>query len=67
MDTGFNLSIEMSRLTRVRTAELSRDQIVGRERGQRKTIFPTQLTASRIGNLTRLIVTLATYDDHTSV
>ena len=28
-------------------------------------IFPVQLTTSRIGNLTRLILTLAVYDDHT--
>ena len=27
-------------------------------------IFPVQLTTSRIGNLTRLILTLATCDDH---
>ena len=30
-------------------------------------IFPVQLTTSRIGNLTRLILTLAKYDDHTYV
>ena len=31
-------------------------------------IFPVQLTASRIGNLTRLIhITLATCDDHTYI
>ena len=29
-------------------------------------LFPVQLTTSRIGNLTRLIHTLAIYDDHTS-
>ena len=30
-------------------------------------IFPVQLTTSRIGNLTRLILTLATCDDHTYI
>ena len=30
-----------------------------------KIIFPVQLTTSRIGNLTRLILTLAICDDHT--
>ena len=43
------------------TAEpVSRDQILRRERGQGNIlIFPVQLTTSRIGNLTRLIHTLA--------
>ena len=49
----------MSRLTRDGTVEtVSRDQILRHERGQGK-IFPVQLTTSRIGNLTRLIYTLA--------
>ena len=53
------ISMEMSRLTRDGTAELvSRDQILRRERGQ-GNIFPVQLTKCRIGNLTRLIHTLA--------
>ena len=30
-------------------------------------IFPVQLTTSRIDNLTRLILTIATYDDHTYI
>ena len=30
-------------------------------------IFPVQLTTSRIGNLTRLILTLAICDDHTYI
>ena len=30
-------------------------------------IFPVQLTTSRIGNLTRLILTLARCDDHTYI
>ena len=46
----------MSRLTRDGTAEpASRDQILGRERGQGNIHFPVQLTTSRIGNLIRLI------------
>ena len=60
----------MSRLARNGTAEpVSRDQILGRERGDREIcIFPVQLTTSRIGNLTRLILTLAIIcDSHTYV
>ena len=50
----------MSRLTRDGTAEpVSRDQILRHERGQEILFFPVQLTTSRIGNLTRLIHTLA--------
>ena len=46
----------MSRLTRDGTAEsVSRDQIVRRERGQGMLIFPVQLTARRIGNLTAVV------------
>ena len=49
----------MSRLTRDGTAEpVSRDQIPRHARGQGISIFPVQLTTSRIGNLTRLIHTL---------
>ena len=49
----------MSRLTRDGTAEpVSRDQIPRRTYGDRRiSIFPVQLTTSRIGNLTRLIHT----------
>ena len=58
--TRFSLSIKMSRLTRDGTAEpVSRDQILRRERGQGNIHFPVPLTTSRIGNLTRLIHTLA--------
>ena len=32
-----------------------------------KIIFPVQLTTCRIGNLTRLILTLSTCDDHTYI
>ena len=50
----------MSRLTRDGTAEpVSRDQILRRERGQGKNSFPVQLTTCRVGNVTRLIHTLA--------
>ena len=47
----------MSRLTADGTAEpVSQDQIsVRRKRGQGKTIFPVELTTSRIGNRTRLM------------
>ena len=54
-----SLSIEMSRLTRDGTAEpVSRDKILRYVRGQGYIIFPVQLTASRFGNLARLIHTL---------
>ena len=49
----------MSRLTRDGTAEpVSRDHILRRKREQGLNIFPVQLTTSRIGDLTRLIVLL---------
>ena len=52
--------MEMSRLTRDGTAEpVSRDQILRHERGQVNIHFPVQLTRSRIGNLSRLILNLA--------
>ena len=52
----------MSRLTWDGTAKpVSRDQIIRRERGQGNTIFAGWLTASRIGNHTRLIHTLLFY------
>ena len=58
----------MSRLARDRTTEtVSRDQILRRERGQGDRelfIFPVHLTTSRIGNLTRLILTPAICDDY---
>ena len=60
----FSPSVKMSRLARDGTAEpVSRDQILRRERGQGNIHFPVQLTTSRIGNLTRLIHTLARCDD----
>ena len=62
VSTKFSLSMEMSMLTRDKTAEpVSRDQILRRERGQSFFFFPVQLTTCRIGNLTRLIHTLAIY------
>ena len=49
----------MSRLTRDETAEpVSRDQLSGANGDRGISIFPVQLTASRIDNLTRLIQTL---------
>ena len=52
----------MSRLTRDGTAEpVSGDQILRRERGQGNIHSPVQLNTCRIGNLTRLIHTLAIY------
>ena len=59
VSTGFSLSMEMSRLARDGTAEpISRDQFLRRERRREIFIFPVQLTTSRIGNLTRLILLL---------
>ena len=61
----------MSRLTRDATAEpVSRDQILKANGDREKSIliFPVQLTTSRIGNLTRLVLTLAILcDDHTYI
>ena len=58
----------MSKLTRDGTAEpVSRDQFFRREGDRDILIFPVRLTARRIGNLTRLIHTLAICDDHTYV
>ena len=52
----------MSRLTRDGTAEpVSRDQIFKHERDREIFIFLVQLTTIRIGNLTLLIHTLATW------
>ena len=50
----------MSRLTRDGTAEpVSRDQIQGANADREIFVFLLQVTTSRIGNLTRLIHTLA--------
>ena len=52
--------MEMSRVTQNGTAEpVSRDHISGANADRDTFIFPVQLTTSRIGNLTRLIHTLA--------
>ena len=65
MSTGFSLNMEMSRLTWDGTAEpVLRAQTLMRELRQAKFVFPVQLTMSTIGNLTRLILTLAICDDH---
>ena len=58
----------MSRLTRDGTAEpVSRGQFSGAIGGWKKNIFPVQLTTSRTGNLTPLILTLAICDDYTYI
>ena len=58
--TRFSLGMEMSRLTRDGTAEpVSRDQIPGANADREILIFPVQVTTCRIGNLIRLIHTLA--------
>ena len=58
LSTRFSLSMDMSRLTRDALVEpVSRDEILRRERGQEYINFP----CSRIGNLTRLILTLLLY------
>ena len=50
----------MGRLTRDGTAEsVTRDQILRRERGQGNFYFPCSADHEQIGNLTRLIHTLA--------
>ena len=56
----------MSRLTRDGIAEpISRDQILRREQGQKNINFLCSADhTSRIGNLTRLILTLAICDGH---
>ena len=57
--------MEMSRLTRDGTAEpVPRDQILRREREQGNIHFPVQRTTCRVGNLSRLIHTVAICDDH---
>ena len=59
--TRFSLSMEMSRLARDGTAEpISQDQILSANEDREMFIFPVQLTTSKIGNLTRSILTLAT-------
>ena len=62
ISSRFSLSMEMSRLMRDGTAEpVSRDQILRRERGQTIIHFPcsAEHEQCRIGNLTRLIHSLA--------
>ena len=57
----FSPSMEMSRLTRDRTDNPSRETKFSGVSGDREIfIFPVQLTTSRIGNLARLVITLAT-------
>ena len=66
MSTRFSLSVEMNKLTRDGTAEtVMRDQVLRRERGQGNIHF--SCSASRIGNLARLIHTLVICDDRTYI
>ena len=51
--------MEMSRLTRDGTAEPRETKFSGANAEREIFVFPVQLTTSRIGNLTRLIHTLA--------
>ena len=54
--------MDMSRLTRDETAEpVSRDQFLRLERDSEILFFSVQLTLSGIGNLIRLILTVALY------
>ena len=56
----------MSRLTRDGTAEpVLRDKFLGANLDREMSILSVKLATSRIGNLTRLILTLAICDDHT--
>ena len=59
----------MSSLKRDGNAEpVSRDQILRRERGQKKTKhFPSSADHEQDGQLTRLILTLVICDDHTYI
>ena len=58
----------MSRLTRDGTLIPSRETKFSGTYGDRGIfIFSVQLTTSRVGNLTRLIHTLAICDDHTYI
>ena len=63
-----SLSIEMTRLTRDGLPKPSGETKFSGVNGDREMfVFPVQLTTSRIGNLTRLILTLAICDDQTSI
>ena len=55
-------------LLREGTAEnVSRDQILRGVNGDMENIFSFQLSTTRIGNLTWLIFSLATCNDHTYI
>ena len=60
MSTRFSLSMQMNRLTRDGTAEpVSETKFSGANADREIFVFPVQLTTCRIGNLNRLIHTLA--------
>ena len=58
--------MEMSRLTGLPNPS-HETEFSGADGDREMSFFPVQLTTSRIGNLTRLIHTLAICDDHTYV
>ena len=58
----------MSRLTRDETAEPSRETKFSGANGDREIfVFSVRLTTSRVSNLSRLVLTLATCDGHTYI
>ena len=60
ISTRFSLSMVMSRLMRDGTVEtVSQTKFAGTNEDIEILIFPIQLNTSRIGNLTRLVLTLA--------
>ena len=59
---------DMGRLTRDGTAEQTRETKSSGANGDKEIfIFTVQLTTSRIGNLTRSILTLVICDEHTYI
>ena len=65
MSARFSLSMEMTRLTPDGIAEpILRDQNLRCEPREVIIIFPVQRTTSKIGNLTRLTLTLARCNGH---
>ena len=66
VSTRFRLIMEMGRLTQTRLPNPSRETKFSGANGDREILFfPVQLTTRRIGNLTRLIHTLAICDEYT--
>ena len=67
--TRFSLSMENEHATAGRDCRtrLARPNCQARRGTGKYLFFPIQLTTSRIGNLTRLILTLGICDDHTYI